>query len=200
MESKIAVTNFKNADRTLLAETLSCLSDLQLVQNRTMHEWEKIYNINETQKDIWENQFLLISSSFVKRIKSEFIISNFISNGAAFSEVLSLKAKINEKSIELHKLEEFNMLKSLLNITGRYAAEHYGIIIHVKNTDSSKFDDLSVRFYDKYRINYKLFDGDNNLKNIVENITGEIEIPKVQSIDSAIYKAERLVNFKNWKS
>ena len=200
MKHKIAVINFKDTERTLLAKAISCMSGYQFVQNRNMYEWMNLFKIDEGKIYSFENQFLLLSSSFIKRIKSEFRTSDFISNGSAFTEVLSLKSKMNEKSVEMNKPEEMAMIKSLLNISGRYAAQNYDMIIHVKNTDSMNFDELAIRFYEKYHIAYKLYDGSNNMQNLVENIIREVEMPMVQSVESAIYEAEQLVNFKTWKS
>ena len=200
MTHKIAVINFIDSERTLLAKALSCASGYQLVQNRNIYEWTKQFRIDENQLYSWENQFLLMSSSFIKRIKSEFKFSTFISNGAAFTEVLSLKSKLNEKSIESYQPQEKTMLKSLLKITGRYAAQHYDLVIHVRNADSTNFDELSVKFYEKYHIPYKLYDKGDSLKDVFENIIREVEIPQALPAENAIYEAERLVNFKTWKS
>ena len=183
-----------------MAKALSCASGYQFVQNRTMREWKRLYKIDESQIFSFENQFLLISSSFIKRIKSEFRSSDFISNGAAFTEVLCLKSNMNENRIELRKPEEKTILKSLLNIAGRYAALHYDMVIHVRNTDSPEFDELSFRFYEKYGIAYKIYDRGCNTTDIIESIIREVDIPKLQSVESAIYETEQLVNFNIWKS
>jgi len=195
MIQKIAVINFKGAERTLLATALSCASGYQLVQDRNIYEWIRLYHIDEKQMDNWETQFLLMSSSFVKRIKSEFRNSSFVSNGAAFSEVLAL----NEKVVGL-KPEEIAILNSLLNVTGRHAARHYDLVVHVQNTGSAFFDELSIRFYEEHHIAYRLYDGSKKIKDVFENIIREVEMPMVRSAESAIYEAEQLVFYKNQKS
>jgi len=193
---KIAAINFIDSEQTLLSKTLSCASGYQFIQNRNIHEWQKLYQIDDSQIYSFKNQFLLLSSSFIKRSKSEFKCLAFVSNGAVFSEVLSLKSKMNEKSVELDNPKEIEMIEILLDLTGRYAAQHYDMVIHVRNADSANFDELSISFYEKYHITYKLYDG-NNIKDNLENITRDVEIPIALPVESAIYEAVRLVTFKN---
>lgn len=199
MGKKIAIINFKDSEGPLLAKALSIVTGSQLVQNRNMYEWRKLFSIDEKKMDIWDNQFLTMSSSFIKRIKSEFQNSDFISNGAAFSEVLLLMSRVNDKSIEFNH-EELGMLYSMLNISGRYASEHYDLVIHIRSIDCISLDELSINFYDKHHISYQLFDCGINLKEILVNIIREVELPMIQLLDNAIYEADRSVNFKNWKS
>jgi len=196
MKNKIAVINLINTERTLLAKALSCASGYQFIQNRNIYEWQKLFQIDENQIYCFNNQFLLLSSSFIKRTKSEFKYPAFVSNGAVFSEVLFLKSNINEKFSELYKPEEIEMIEILLDLTGRYAARHYDMVIHVRNADSGNFDELSIGFYEKHRIAYRLYDN-GDIKDIIENIISEVEIPKALPVDSAIYDATLLVTFKN---
>ena len=200
MVRKIAVVNFIDSDRTLLAKALSCASGYQLVQNKNIYEWIKQFHIDENKLYNWENQFLLISLSFVKRIKTEFQFSTFISNGAAFTEALSLQSKHNNKAIELYQPQEKAILKNLLKITGKYAAKYYDTVIHIQNAEAAEFDKLSVKFYNKHHIPYKLYNSGHSLKDVFETIISEVEIPQILLADNAIYEAEHLVNFKTWKS
>jgi len=197
MGQKIAVVNFKEDARMFLAEALSSMSGYPLVQNRNIYEWIRMYQIDENQLNSWENQFLLMSSSLVKRIKSEYRHSEFIADGAVFSETLSLK--LNEKSIVL-KQEEIAILESMLGITGRHASAHYDRVIHIQNEDSAAFDELSIRFYDKYQIAYRLYDCKEDMEEMIEHIIREVELPAVEEVRNALDKAERFVNFKSWKS
>jgi len=196
MKNKIAVINSIDSERSLLSQALSCVSGYQLVQNRNIYEWKKLFHIDEDQIDSWENHFLIMSSSFIKRIKSEFKYPAFVSNGAVFSEVLSLKSNLNEKFIELYNHEEIEMIEILLDLTGKYAAQHYDMVIHVQNADSTNFDELSINFYEKYHITYKLYDG-NNVNDIIENIIQEVKVPIALPVESAIYEAVKFVTFKN---
>lgn len=189
---KITVVNFIDSEQTLLAKTLSCASGYQFIQNRDIHEWQRLFQIDESQIYSFNNQFLLTSSSFIKRIKSEFKYPAFISNGAVFSEVLLLKSKLNEK----YKPKEIEMIEMLLDLTGKYAARHYDLVIHVQNADSKSFDELSVKFYEKYNIAYKLYYC-SDIKDTLENIIREVEIPAALSIENAIHETVRLVTFKN---
>jgi len=195
--SKIAVANFTDSERTFLSKSLSCASGYRFIQNRNIYEWLRLYQIDESEICGFENQFLLAVSSFIERINSEFQNSAFISNGAVFSEALSLKFKMNEKSVELNNSKETAIIENILNITGKYAARNYDLVIHVQNADSTNFDELSVSFYDKYHIPYKLYDGKKNINDILKNIAQEVEIPVVQSLESAIYETAGLVKFKN---
>ena len=199
MERKIAVINFKESEGILLAKALSCASGYQLALNLNVCEWIRRFRIDEKQIDAWENQFLLVASSFFKRIETEWFIAEFISNGAAFTEALYLKWKINERRLELNP-EESALLKSMLQVTGRHAAAHYCPVVHVKNAVAASFDDLSIHFYKKFQIAYRLYDGETPMIELLEKIIRDLEIPVVELPDKAMYEAERLVNFKNWRS
>ena len=183
----------------LLAKALSNVSGYEYILNRPVYEWRRLYQIDESQMYTFINQFLIISSSIFQRIEEEYEFSPFVSSGAIFSEVLSLKSKMDEKRIELYEPKEFEMIEYLLNLTGRYAARHYDMVIHVQNPYFESFDKLSIGFYEKYHITYKLYNGDNDMEETLKNIIHEVEIPMVQSTESAIYRAIQLVTFKNWK-
>ena len=197
---KIAVIHSIEPERTLLAKTLSCASDYEFIQNRNIYEWERLFHIDESQIYCFQNQFLLMASSFIERIKSESENAAFISNGAVFSEVLKLKSKMDEKTVGQYRPQEIEMIDNLLNITGRYAAHHYDLVIHVKTGKSANFDELSVRFYEKYHVAYNIYDAGNSVKDVFENIIREVELPLVKPVEMAIYEAERLVIFKTRKS
>lgn len=194
---RIALIHFIETERTLLAKMLSCVSGYEFVINRDIYEWKRLYHIDDSRVNSFENQFLLLTSSFIERVKSETDQSAFISNGAVFSEALTLKLKINEKKIECYQPEEIEMIESLLNIAGRYAAHHYDQVIHIQSSDTTSFNEMSVAFYEKYHVAYKIFDGNSKLNDIFENIIQKIEIPRVQPLENAIYEAVRLVTFKN---
>ena len=196
MKHKIAVINFINTERMFLAKALSCTSGYWLTQNRNVYEWKSLFKIDESQIYSFNNRFLIIASSFIERINLDSIFSDFISDGAVFTEVLLLNLKMNEKSVEFNKQAEIAMIENILNVTGKYAAQHYDMVIHVKNTDSKSFDELSVKFYEKYNIAYRLYDG-GNIKDILKNIIREIEIPQTQSVESAVYEAEQSVALRN---
>ena len=106
-----------------------------------------------------------------------------------FSEVLSLRSNINDK----YKPKEIEML---LDLTGKYAAKNYDLVIHVRNADSKSFNEFSVEFYEKYNIAYRFYDC-SDIRDTLENIIREFEIPAALLIESAIYEAVRLVTFKN---
>jgi len=199
MKKKIAIINSKTDKRTVLAIALSNASHYQFLQNRNVYEWQRKFQIDDHQVYDFQNQFLILSSSFVKRIKSEFENESFISCGAAFSEIISLKSKLNCSSIDFYQPKEQTMIESLLNVSGRYAADHYDLVIHVQNPDSTGFDEYSDEFYRNHNIAYKTYQ-DDDLKNTLEDIFQQTEIPKTLSAESAIFEAEQLFNFKNWKS
>ena len=194
---KIAVINCMDTERTILAMALSCASGYLSIQNRTMYEWKKLYGIKDHQLYNFNNQSLLLSASWIERMKLEIIFSEYISNGAAFSEILSLKLKIAEKSIKPYKPAEVAMIENILDTSGRYAACNYDIVIHVRNAATTDFDELHAGFYEKYHINYKMYDGDNDMQDILENIMNDVETPIKLPAASAMYKAIRLVTFKN---
>ena len=194
---KIAVINSMDSERTILAMALSCASGYPFIQNRTMYEWKKLYQIKENQLYSFNNQSLILSASLVERIKSEFDFTDFISNGAAFTEVLSLKLKMDEKSVKPYKPVEIAMIDNLLNITGKYAANHYDLILHVCNAGAKSFDELHAGFFEKYHIAYKLYEGGNDPQDILKNIMQEVGMPIKLPAGIAMYKAVKLVTFKH---
>ena len=196
--NRIAVINFLDSERTLLAQALSCASGYPLVQNRSMYEWRKLFKIDESKMTRFENQFLLISASITERIKHEVAFSDFISDGAVFSDALSLQSIMNEKSVEWQKAKKVEMVKNLLYITGKYAAHQYNPVIHIRNNASEDFDEMSIGFYEKYSIAYKMYYSNNDLKDILETIIQETKIPVLLLEEYAIYKAKRLINFTNF--
>jgi len=197
MKHKIAVIHSMSTEMMLLSKALSCLSGYGVVLNRNVYEWMSMFQIEESQMNRFGNQFLILASSFLHRITSEFYCSDFVSTGAVFTDVLSLQLKIDKKSIVCESPEDARMIKILLEMTGRYAASHYDAVIHVCTADSKSFDEYSIGFYKKYNMAYLLYDGADQMKDIVEHIVREVEIPKVQSVDRALYEAIRAVTFKN---
>jgi len=191
MKNKVAVVNFDIPQRTLLAVALTCLTDYQLVQNRHIYEWKRLYQMDENLMNGWDHQVLFISSSFVQRVNSESLFSEFISNGAVFSEIFSLKSKLNEGLVEQYQPHEMTMLDSLLHVAGRYASLYYDQVIHIRNAISANFDEMSVSFYEKHHIAYKLFEGGNDMKTILESVAREVDIPIAQTAEGAIYEAEK---------
>lgn len=69
MNQKMLLINSSNIQRNLLAKILSDISGHELLHNRTSNEWGRLYNIEDSSIDEWENQFLKISSSFTDWIK-----------------------------------------------------------------------------------------------------------------------------------
>lgn len=198
MVHKILVINFIKEHRSIFAKALSNISGYDLLQNRTIYEWKHLFHIEEDYIDAWENQFLIISSSFFEQINLEHNSSNFISIGASCCDVLALKSRLEEKTIELSS-DEIMMLESLLNIIGRYTAKKNYQVIHICNVSTKTLDELSVRFYKKYNIDYRLYNDYDNIKNILEYIVQDFEISVLESLESAIYKAEKIVTYKNQK-
>ena len=197
MKHKIAVINFISPGGALLAKALSCLSGYELVQNRTVYEWRRMFGVKESKIHSFNNQLLILSLSFIERITIEFDYSDFISAGAVFTDVLSLQSRIDEKRVECNSPEDAGMIESLLDLSGRYAARHYDTVIHVRNADSTAYDEQSVGFYEKYHIAYHLFDSTDPMKDIIESIIRKVEIPTLRSVDNAIYEATRIVTLKN---
>jgi len=194
---KIAVIHSLNTKRTLLAKALSCLSGYKFIRNRTVYEWRRMFGVEESQMHHFNNQFLVLSSSFVERITVEFDYPDFVSSGALFADVLSLQSKMDEKVVVCNSPVDTRMIRGLSDLTGRYAAQHYDSVIHVRSTDATEFDGLFTGFYEKHHIPYHLYDGAAEIEDIVNSIVREVEMPKVKSVSSAVYEAIGFCTFKN---
>lgn len=199
MNQKMLLINSSNIQRNLLAKILSDISGHELLHNRTSNEWGRLYNIEDSSIDEWENQFLKISSSFTDWIKQGYKKRSFISVDAPFSEALSLKSRLKENSVDLNP-HEIMMLKSLLNITGRYTSKNKYVVAHVCNIETKLYDDLSIKFYNRYNINYKIYDYVGDIRYLVEQIIRDFEMPVLQPLEMPICQAEKVLNHKNWKS
>ena len=148
MISKIAITGLPKSQNTLMAAALSVLTDIPLIQNKTMYEWYRIFGFSETKKLVWKDMFLIASSSFDERTKKETYFERFISDGSSFCELMWLKSSCKLKSNQNEKVENFEF------ICASYAAKQYDFVIHA---DASENNDEYVQLFLKYQIQHKLY-------------------------------------------
>ena len=70
MNIKIAIAGFPKSGKTLLAQALSCMTEIPYIRTMMMYEWKKIFNISDTAKINWKDAFLIASAAFYDRAKS----------------------------------------------------------------------------------------------------------------------------------
>ncbi|MCL2311571.1 MAG: hypothetical protein FWC41_03620 [Firmicutes bacterium] len=190
MISKIAITGLPKCSKTLLVNALSNMTGIPCIQNKTMYDWYKIYDLFDSNDFVWKDMFLIAASSFFERAKVESYFDQFISDGASFSELMYLKinyAKLfqNKRQNERNKISE-----SLEYVSFSYAAQQYDFIIHADSSnDGGLANNFYVELYLKYNIPYKIYNTEF-LDQTLKEILHDLNIPMKQSIESSIYQTK----------
>jgi hypothetical protein len=193
---KIAVLNFKGVDGNFLGKALSCVSGYTLLKGRTPYEWRRLFGMDEKHLNRFGCRYLLASASVIEQIGLEAGHPQFVSIDAAFTGALSAGWML-ERPLAALSAEEKNLLQNLLDFAGQYSANRYDRVIHIQNADSHRFDELSVKFCNRYRIACMIYDG-GNMKDILEDVVRKLEITPEQTLEYAMAEAERAVYFKTW--
>ena len=186
---KIAVTGLPKSGKTFLGEALSNITGIPFIQNMTLYEWYKLYNIQQASE--WKDMFLIASSSFINRIEMEMKYENFISDGASFSETIYAGAMMNMHSQNRIEKERHKILESLENVSARYAVRQYDFVVHLMNNACrTNEEDMYIRFFNKNNIHYKscLIE---SFSETLRKILAELHLPVKMSIENALYESNK---------
>jgi hypothetical protein len=193
MNMKIAVTGIPCSNKTLIALSLSYITEIPFIQNRTMYEWYQLYNIAGTgEKTAWENMFLIAASSFVERTENEARYDCFISDGTVFSELVYLQsAGSGEVSAKIRRERE-NIVQGLEHVCMSYAAKQYDAIIHLCNGKHPQANDLYIRLYKEYNMPYRQCQA-NDIAGTLTHLLAYLNLKEKYSVERGIYQAEKIL-------
>jgi hypothetical protein len=191
MKTKIAIAGLPKSNKTSLAQALSNMTGIPCIRNKTMYEWNRIYDLFDSKNDLgWKDMFLIAASSFFERAKVESYFERFISDGASFSELMCLKINYANQLQDKTNNKRNEIIETLERVSGLYAARQYDFIIHA---DTSNNVSLAVDFYRelyiKYNIPYKIYCTEY-LEQALREISNDLNIPMKQSIESSIYQTK----------
>jgi len=199
MNAKIAITGLPKTGKTLLALSLSNLTGIPYVQNKTMYEWYRLFNLTYNVGLDWNDLFLIAVSSFLERVDTESHYEQFISDGASFSELLWLKMNIEKQAGNGLQRERNQMEESLERISAAYAARRYDFVVHTKHpVHDASSDDIYIQLFRKYNISYKIYDT-AQIEKTLQAITRDMELPVISTVKRSIFKAKRMIFKKEMK-
>ena len=169
MKTKIAIAGLPKSNKTLLGTALSIVTGIPLIQNRTIYEWYKIYNLPGLFSIDWKDMVLIAASSFFERVKVENCFDQFISDGTIFSELMFLKSNYSNREQKAQ-----NIYSRMESVTGNYAVRQYDLVVHAQSSlNKGLSDDAYAELYQKYNIPYKTYNTEileNTLKEIVSDL------------------------------
>jgi len=197
MKAKIAITGLPKTNKTLLALTLAKMTDMPFIQNKTMYDWFRIYNLPESNLK-WKDKFLIAASSFLERTAVEEAFDQFVSDGATFSELMWLKINTAKHIQNNIQRERERIVESLEKTSLTFAAQQYDFIIHAaapSNNDRAS-NDLFLQMYTRYHIPYKEYNTDV-LEQALEEILDDLNFPTENHIEYFIDQAKSVLFFKN---
>ena len=193
MKKRIAIAGLPKSNKTSLARALSNMTGIPYIQNKTMYEWHRIYDLSDSKSDLtWKDLFLIAASSFFERVKVESYYDQFISDGASFSELMCLKVNFSISfQNEMQEIRKKKIIESLEHVSATYAAQQYDFIIHA---DSSNNEELVNKFYEelylKYKIPYKIYNTEF-LEQTMREISKDLNLPTKISIENSIFKQKQ---------
>jgi hypothetical protein len=191
MNMKIAVTGTPCSNKTLIALSLSYITEILFIQNRTMYEWHQLYDIAGTgEKTAWKNMFLIAASSFVERTETEARYDCFISDGAVFSELMHLQSVDGGMESPKVQRERESIVQGLEHVCMSYAAKQYDAIIHLCNGKDTQANELYIRLYGKYGIPYRHYQA-NNIAGTLTQALADMNLKAKYSVERGIYQAEK---------
>jgi hypothetical protein len=190
MKMKIAVTGAPCSNKTLIALSLSYITEIPFIQNRTMYEWYRLYDIAGTgEKTAWKNMFLIAASSFVERTETEARYDCFISDGAVFSELVYLQSVDGEEVSPKVRRERKNIVQGLEHVCMSYAVKQYDAIIHLCNGKDTQANELCIRFYREYGVAYKQYRA-NDIAGTLTHVLADLNLQVKYSVERGIYQAK----------
>ena len=188
MKAKIAIAGWPQSNKTLLANTLSNMTGIPFIRNKTIYEWRKTYNFPELIGWEWSDMFLISLSSLVERVETESKFDSFISDGASFTEIVYLKSNFAKQGPNKMQSERNKMLESLEKVSLSYAAGKYDFIIHACANDPLCVNGMYEQLYVKYKLPYKMYYTES-INDALPDIITDLGLPVKLSIESSIYKA-----------
>jgi hypothetical protein len=191
MHTKIAVTGIPGSNKTLIALALSYITEIPFIQNRTMYEWRRLYDIAGTgEKTAWKDMFLIAVSSFVERMETEARFDRFISDGAVFSESVYLQSVADgEKNTKVRRERE-HIVQGLEHVCMSYATKQYDAIIHLCNGKDSSANERYALLYRKYDMPYKEYQA-NDIAGTLTDVLADLNLKAKSSVERGIYQAEK---------
>jgi hypothetical protein len=197
MNVKIAVTGTPCSNKTLIALSLSYITEIPFIQNRTMYEWYRLYDITGTgEKTVWKNMFLIAASSFVERTETETRYDSFISDGAVFSELVYLQSVDGEEASPKVRRERKNIVQGLEHVCMSYIAKQYDAIIHLFNGKDTQANELYIRLYREYGVAYKQYRA-NDIAGTLTHALADSDLQAKYSVERGIYQAEKTLLIHN---
>ena len=196
MNRKIVITGLSGSNNTLLALSLSNLTDIPYIRNKTMYEWLKLCKVPNSNKLRWKDMLMIASVSFFERVAIESHYDNFISDGISFSELIWLKSHF-EKYHPNKKQDDWNrIIENIERASAFYAARQYDIIIHARTESDISTYDYHKMLYKKYDLTFKVYNAEN-LAKVIREIVNDFQIRKSNTVESAINQA-KIDIFKNY--
>jgi hypothetical protein len=197
MNMKIAVTGTPCSNKTLIALSLSYITGIPFIQNMTMYEWCRLYDITGTgEKTAWKNMFLIAASSFVERTENEARYDCFISDGAVFSELVYLQSVDGEEVSPMVQHERNNIVQGLEHVCMSYAVKQYDAIIHLCSGKDTQANELYIRLYREYGVAYKQYRA-NDIAGTLTHALADLNLQVKYSVERGIYQAEKTLLIHN---
>ena len=198
MKIKIAIAGLPKSNKTSLAQALSNMTGIPYIRNKTMHEWNRLYEFSYSKNDLlWKDVFLIAASSFFERAKVESYFDQFISDGASFSELMCLKINFAKQfQDEMQKHERNEIIENLEYVSASHAAQQYDFIIHADaSNDGGLANDFYEKLYLKYNIPYKIYSTEF-LEQALRDIASDLDLPTKVSIENSIYQTNLNLFYK----
>jgi hypothetical protein len=191
MNTKIAVTGIPCSNKTLIALSLSYITEIPFIQNRTMYEWHQLYDISGTgEKTAWKDMFLIAASSFVERTETESKYDCFISDGAVFSESVYLQSVDDREEPPKVQREREKIIQGLEHVCMSYATKQYDAIIHLCNGKNTQANEPYIRLYREYGMPYRQYRA-NDIAGTLTNVLADLNLKAKSSVERGIYQAEK---------
>jgi hypothetical protein len=218
---KIAVTGSYSQDQSLVSLSLSLMTGLPLVKNKSLFEIAKDLSIEKKYWNFgWADHYATDLAMFSDTIAMESKYPDgFVSNASAVNELIITKAFVNKDHRAKYGLKEGlhhllsipyrnqyrKMTHSMERIISDHIRETYDQVVHLtlhpfrleefnKNTREimTLYNSTYIDFYERNKVNYMLFDTHDMIQTLSQ-MNKELEIHSKVKPESVYYKAQMAI-------